>query len=65
MKEASLNALFANLLATSFIALGSVLVSAASYHPEYRIQILWGGYAVFSCGLVLLFLYTIFSIFRR
>jgi len=65
IKEAFSHSLFANLLATIFIAIGSTLVSTASNHPEIKIKVLWGGYGVFACGIVMLLLSTIFSVFRK
>jgi hypothetical protein len=64
-KEAYLNVLVANFLSAIFLGTGGILVSAASNHPKYTVQILWSGYAAFTCGVIVLALYTIFSTFRR
>jgi hypothetical protein len=64
LKEAALNGKVFNWLVTVMFAAAGILVSGAGYHPAYKDQMIWSGYATFACGLLALLAHTIYSSFR-
>ena len=53
-----------NVLSTILMGAGGVAVSSATYHASLQTWLLYGGYAVFGCAAIYLFVVTVYVLIR-